>query len=871
MLKKSRLLRFFLPLIAGFLTMAALHFLTAGSILAAVCALIAPALLLYGTRQSEKRWQVFVSFFVFAASLLMMNLGYCPYVWLDVVIFSVSAIWMFPAFLADRKHKSGTRPFVTTLVFPLCWLSLYLLSTLIRLGFQYRLEAFIACFSPFAQIVSVIGTPGLLFFMLWSASVAVYVAEERKRCNIAGIVIWAAMLLACLICGVVRVNSSGPSEKTVRVCYTTTPYNGDFINYTDMPYDAYLTSARQAADEAVRENAEILVFNEEAFCIDDTDEAFLLEQMCALAKESGLHILYCEEIDDTDGSEDGKGFNSLKWITPGGEVLFRYDKHCLIPIVESFSYVRGESSLPSATVSFRAGDIKIAALICFDTNFSLYVSSIPADTQLLVAPSWDWDPVSDYHGEVARLVAIENGVSLIKDTYDGISYVFSPTGETIYTSSTDSDGFAKVHTVDVPVWNRSTVWGSLLYRLSAQIGTAFETLESTTKIQAGEVNGNMPVSTVIILSCDVMALIVMFILLYALLFENSEKDKKTRYFIICCTCTIVSLLFDIPAWFFENKGPGYDVLLYFVNVIALLASLGTVVFISFYEIEIIGRKEHISDAHAYIIMVVCTLAGILAVIGVVNGKTFSVADGVFTYGPWYDIIPAVSLAMLLYMEVVAVVNAKHLGRHSTLAFLCYMILPLGSVALELIKPEISLILPATALSSLLLYIMLQSGHVSALHLRGELLNELSFKDMMTGLQNRRAYDAALDRLATDPVVNIIFCDVNGLKYTNDTHGHAAGDEWLKRFSRLLQRHFSYDGIFRISGDEFVVLIPKLTEKSFHERLTGLHSEIASLNDIASVGYASGKGANLDALVREAENRMYEDKRRCYALHPEYKR
>lgn len=378
----------------------------------------------------------------------------------------------------------------------------------------------------------------------------------------------------------------------------------------------------------------------------------------------------------------------------------------------------------------------------------------------------------------------------------------------------------------------------------------------------------MPASTVIVLSCDVMAIIAMIILLYALLFENSEKDKKTKYFALCSFCTLLSLAMDIPAWLFENR-VGYDALLYVVNVLALVFSLGTVAFISFYEIEIIGRKEHISDIHAKIIVGVCAGAAIAISLGSITGKTFSVENGVFTYGPWYPIAAIVSLVMLVYMEIIAFVKSKYLGLHDTLAFASYMVLPFISVVIEILHPEVSLALAATALSSLLLYVMLQSGHVSALHMRGELLNELSYTDMMTGLQNRRCYDETLTRLAEEPVLNVIFCDVNGLKFTNDTLGHAAGDERLKSFAELLKRHFSYDSIFRISGDEFVVIIPKLTRLSFEERLRKLKADIEEQNGLASVGASSGSGAKRMDILKEAETRMYEDKKLNYQRHPEY--
>ena len=379
----------------------------------------------------------------------------------------------------------------------------------------------------------------------------------------------------------------------------------------------------------------------------------------------------------------------------------------------------------------------------------------------------------------------------------------------------------------------------------------------------------MPASTVIVLACDVMSLIILVILLYSLLFENSDKNRKTHFFILCCVCTILSLATDIPAWYFENS-PGHDTLLFIVNVLSLDFSLGAIAFISFYEFEFIG-KEHISRIHANIISAVSVITVILLTVGSFTGKTFSVDNGAFTYGPWYSLAPGICLLLLMYMEAMAVIKAKYLRTHDLVAFLVYMVLPLVAAVIELFHPEISLALSAATLSSLLLYIMLQSGHVAELHIKGEMLNELSMKDISTGLQNRRACDMMLERLDGDDILNVIFCDLNGLKYINDTLGHRAGDERIIQFSEILKKRFSYDGIFRISGDEFIVLIPKLGPEPFQNRLLALKDELKALDDIAAVGAVSGRCSEKHRLLAEAESSMYIHKEACRERHPEYHR
>ncbi|MCR5209672.1 MAG: diguanylate cyclase [Lachnospiraceae bacterium] len=90
-------------------------------------------------------------------------------------------------------------------------------------------------------------------------------------------------------------------------------------------------------------------------------------------------------------------------------------------------------------------------------------------------------------------------------------------------------------------------------------------------------------------------------------------------------------------------------------------------------------------------------------------------------------------------------------------------------------------------------------------------------DSLTGVRNKHAYSEAeahlnqkirqneIDKLA------IVVCDINGLKIVNDTLGHAAGDKLIKDACSLICENFTHGAVYRIGGDEFVVI---LQEKGF---------------------------------------------------------
>lgn len=89
---------------------------------------------------------------------------------------------------------------------------------------------------------------------------------------------------------------------------------------------------------------------------------------------------------------------------------------------------------------------------------------------------------------------------------------------------------------------------------------------------------------------------------------------------------------------------------------------------------------------------------------------------------------------------------------------------------------------------------------------------LATQDSLTGLKNKHAYaqkESELNqRIAShEPAVfAVVVCDVNGLKKVNDTQGHVAGDAYIRCAGQLICATFSHSPVYRIGGDEFVVML-----------------------------------------------------------------
>ncbi|NOZ12594.1 MAG: GGDEF domain-containing protein [Acidobacteria bacterium] len=145
------------------------------------------------------------------------------------------------------------------------------------------------------------------------------------------------------------------------------------------------------------------------------------------------------------------------------------------------------------------------------------------------------------------------------------------------------------------------------------------------------------------------------------------------------------------------------------------------------------------------------------------------------------------------------------------------------------------------------------------------LRNLVDADPLTGLYNRRKFRSFMEDASQQSGI-LIFLDVDRFKSVNDNWGHGAGDACLRRVADTMRSVFrSEDGLFRMGGDEFLVVAFGLSVADANERVTRLR-EILIVPDengipvSVSAGLGEfGKGKALDEVLAFADSAMYEDK------------
>ena len=162
------------------------------------------------------------------------------------------------------------------------------------------------------------------------------------------------------------------------------------------------------------------------------------------------------------------------------------------------------------------------------------------------------------------------------------------------------------------------------------------------------------------------------------------------------------------------------------------------------------------------------------------------------------------------------------------------------------------------------------------------MSTIAYRDALTHVRSKAAYDEVALVLADDIADGdaefaLVMADLNGLKVINDVYGHDKGDEYLRRSCHLVCDVFARSPVFRIGGDEFIVI---LRGRDYRERdalietVRARVAEQAAKPDLESwerasiaVGLAVYEpGDTLEAVFQRADQAMYEDKARIKNAH-----
>jgi diguanylate cyclase (GGDEF)-like protein len=152
------------------------------------------------------------------------------------------------------------------------------------------------------------------------------------------------------------------------------------------------------------------------------------------------------------------------------------------------------------------------------------------------------------------------------------------------------------------------------------------------------------------------------------------------------------------------------------------------------------------------------------------------------------------------------------------------------------------------------------------------LRDMAATDGLTGVANRRTFEAALEVELTrasrsGSAVSLVLVDIDHFKQLNDTHGHQMGDQVLREVAKLLKHQSrAFDTPARYGGEEFAVIMPGCDIADAERGAERLRRAIAAMETVAPVTVSTGvatfpvHAADSGSLVQKADGALYASKR-----------
>ena len=432
-----------------------------GSWLAPLAAWIGPVLVMRFARDN-KGWRGYA--FLLAASILATCIGFLgiwlgglPRAMVPFLVVGIGFLWSLP-YLADRLMSPRLPGFASTFVYPLAATTLEFmfihfnpLGTWGATGFtQYGNLALM-------QLASVTGVIGISFLMGWFAAVTNWAWENRSRSAevIRGLAVFGVVLAAVLVFGFVRLNFARTSktEGTVRVAGITVlpmetfgesgldPASPEFSQLLQSYWDTYLAETTREAQAG----AQVVFWSELAGLALPSNEAAYITQAQEVARQNGIYLGIPFNIIDPMTTQRLE--NKLLVFDPAGEIVMEHVKY-------GGHFIEGgrlgDGILRTVATPFGV----LSGAICYDMDFPTVIQQAGQNgTGLMLVPSSDWLAIDPIHGHMAVFRAIENGMSLVRQTHGGLSIAVDPYGrilaQTDFFGATDRTIVAQVPVRDV--------------------------------------------------------------------------------------------------------------------------------------------------------------------------------------------------------------------------------------------------------------------------------------------------------------------------------------------------------------------------------------------------------------------------------------
>jgi len=415
----------------------------------------APILMLYFVRNSKLSYGPILTAVAIAAATYPSFKGVIPLDGIGFPMFCLGfGIFITIPMLLDRWISSKLKGFIATLAFPSAYVA-----------FEFAATAF----SPFGswgswaytqyenlalmQLARFTGLWGITFLMMWGASTALWIWENRGQIQgiKKGLIIYPLTLLIVFFSGSAQLVALRPDSPTIRIASMSLHDMDGFKRRASLAVRGMLDEEELSVFRTdsirnqnnllertrleARAGAKIVVWAESNAPVLESDMPDFIERAGAVAKEEGIYLL--AGVGEVKSSAQAR--DEIKQLTfdPDGNLVDTYLKTIQVPGWEAATFASGDGI---HVVDTEYGRLGIA--ICFDADHPALIREAgKLGVDMMLVPSNEWAELDPLHTHMAAVRAIENGFSLLRHTSGAYSLAVDAQGRELggmhHATSTD--------------------------------------------------------------------------------------------------------------------------------------------------------------------------------------------------------------------------------------------------------------------------------------------------------------------------------------------------------------------------------------------------------------------------------------------------
>jgi len=305
-----------------------------------------------------------------------------------------------------------------------------------------------------------------------------------------------------------------------------------------------------------------------------------------------------------------------------------------------------------------------------------------------------------------------------------------------------------------------------------------------------------------------------------------EKKQALRSFWVLLLLTIVILVLEIFSVVLNSSN-----YISFINAHKLVDTLGFVltplvpICVALYVYKITHQYKKINISMVLWLSVPFVIHSILSLGSCQFNWIFSISnENIYVRGPLFFVSPLTSYFYYTVNLLLLYDSRKKLTREELVSFSLLTTFPAVLSSIQLYYLIYLTIWNSVAIAVIFNYIFIVYRQIKL--------------DPLTGLGNRIAYDEYLTNLRRkrNIVVAVVNIDLDDFKSINDLLGHHEGDKALQLFSRQLEAVFAGNGVFRMGGDEFIVLLNENDREVVETYIKILIDKVNAYNESGNLSY-----------------------------------